>query len=212
MNASVQDILRILHAASGFIPNVDDAVFYVVAEESNELSELCWVGSQLASETFIASDIRTNSSAVYAAHDNTVSVFCVGENNALRLFTLQEDEWYEDDLSGNGEILVHPSGRLSGSVYGGDSLVFFEDMSGRIRGIRVEEDGSWRFLRSFSVDSVPGNPHFAQVAGDTVYLSYVNRDGYIHQMAMGIGSGHYAGLHIPAVLCPATSCRFLTRW
>ncbi|PTB65477.1 hypothetical protein BBK36DRAFT_21264 [Trichoderma citrinoviride] len=184
MAPSVKSILRILHAAGGFIPEDSDASCYVVVEESNELSEQRWVESQLASETFIASNIRTNSPAVYSVHEDTRSVFCIGENNALRLFTLVEDEWHEVHLSGNEEILVHQSGRLSGCVYGGDSVVFFEDVRGYIRGIRVKKDGRWRFLRPLSANSVPGSPHFAQVQENVVHLSYVNWDGYIHQMGI----------------------------
>ncbi|KAK1240877.1 hypothetical protein MKX07_006310 [Trichoderma sp. CBMAI-0711] len=176
MALSAQDIVRILHGAAGFIPNVDGTEYYVVIEESNELSEMHWFGSQLAGETFIAPEIRTNSPAVYAVHENTRSVFCVGENNALKLFTLWEDEWHEVNLTGNGNILVHPSSRMSGCVDGSDSLVFFEDFKSQIRGIRVQEDGSWRFLRSLAVASEPGHPHFAQVQNGVVYLSYMNRD------------------------------------
>ncbi|KAL7819629.1 hypothetical protein V8C26DRAFT_394687 [Trichoderma gracile] len=197
MASSVQDIVRILHAAGGFIPDVDGTEYYVVVEESNELSEMHWFGSQLAGETFIASEIRTNSPAVYAAHDDTRSVFCVGEDDALRLFTLWEDEWHEVGLTGNGSILVHPSSRMSGCVDGSDSLVFFEDYKGRIRGVRVQPSGSWRFLRSFSVDSVLGNPHFAQIEDGVLYLSYVNRDNYIHQMGMRIASNLYYDSPLP---------------
>ncbi|KAL7805261.1 hypothetical protein V8C44DRAFT_341294 [Trichoderma aethiopicum] len=188
MATSAQNIVRILQAAGGFIPDVDSNEYYVVLEESNELSERHWFGSQLASETFIASDIRTNSPAVYAVHDDIRSVFCVGENNALKLYTLREDEWQKVDLAGNGNILVHPSSRLSGCVDGNDSLVFFEDFKGHIRGIRVQRDGRWRFLHPLSVNSVPGNPHFAQVQDNIVYLSYVHQDGLIHQTGMRITS------------------------
>lgn len=73
MATSAQDIVRILQAAGGFIPDVDSNEYYVVLEESNELSERHWFGSQLASETLIALDIRTNSPAVYAVHDDIVS-------------------------------------------------------------------------------------------------------------------------------------------
>ncbi|KAL6895724.1 hypothetical protein HDV57DRAFT_480262 [Trichoderma longibrachiatum] len=191
MATSAQDIVRILQAAGGFIPDVDSNEYYVVLEESNELSERHWFGSQLASETLIALDIRTNSPAVYAVHDDIRSVFCVGENNALRLYTLREDEWQKVDLAGNGNILVHPSSRLSGCVDGNDSLVFFEDFKGHIRGIRVQRDGRWRFLRPLSVKSVPGNPHFAQVHDNIIYLSYVHQDGLIHQTGMRIASNVY---------------------
>jgi hypothetical protein len=81
MASSAQDIVRILHAAGGFIPDVDSSEYYVVVEESNELSEMHWFGSQLAGETFIASEIRAHSPAVYAVHDTTVSFKAVfGEN------------------------------------------------------------------------------------------------------------------------------------
>ncbi|OTA02190.1 hypothetical protein A9Z42_0025580 [Trichoderma parareesei] len=122
MALSAQDIVRILHGAAGFIPNIDGTEYYVVIEESNELSEMHWFGSQLAGETFIAPEIRTNSPAVYAVHENTRSVFCVGENNALKLCTLWEDEWHEVNLTGNGNILVHPSSRMSGCVDGNSPL------------------------------------------------------------------------------------------
>lgn len=97
---------------------------------------------------------------------------------------------------------MHPSSRMSGCVDGSDTLVFFEDYKGQIRGIRVQEDGSWKFLRSLDVASQPGNPHLAQVQNGVVYLSYMNRDGYIHQAGIGITSNFYSGLHPSVILYP----------
>jgi hypothetical protein len=52
------------------------------------------------------------------------------------------------------------------------------------------------------VASQPGNPHLAQVQNGVVYLSYMNRDGYIHQAGIGITSNFYSGLHPSVILYP----------
>ncbi|PNP53234.1 hypothetical protein THARTR1_06251 [Trichoderma harzianum] len=185
MSLSIRDLARILCAGGSFVLGVHEAGFYIIAEDKNELSELRWVGSQLASETLIGSGVRNKSPAVYVTRDHNRSVYCVGENNALKLFTL-EDEWREIKLSNNEEIVIHPLSKLSGSVHGSDSLVFFEDTAGHLRGVRIQENGNWELLPFAPVNSVPGNPHFTQLQDNTVFLSYVHQDGCIHQRAIDV--------------------------
>ncbi|KAL7794331.1 hypothetical protein V8C37DRAFT_415174 [Trichoderma ceciliae] len=192
MTLSIQDVVRILRETSSFIPGPDshEAGIYIVAEDSNELSELRWVESQLAGETLIGSDVRSKTPAVYVAHGNKRAVFCVGENNALKLFRL-EDQWHEIKLSGNGEILVHSSSHLSGSIHGSDSLVFFEDTNKNLQGVRIQENGSWEFLPPLPASSIPGSPHYVQVQDDTVFLGYVHQDGHIHRLAVGNAANNH---------------------
>jgi hypothetical protein len=132
------------------------------------------------------------------------SVFCVGEHNSLKLFTLV-DEWQEVKLSGSGEIAIHPLSKLSGSVHGNDSFVFFEDVAGHLRGVQISEGGHWEYLPFDPVKSVPGGPHFAQVRDDTVHLSYVHQDGCIHQRAMHIKANDHNGTSTPPVLSSFTN-------
>lgn len=73
MTLSIRDIVRILRASSNFVPGVREGGFYIITEDNNELSELRWVGSQLASETLIGSGVRNKTPAVYVTHDNRVS-------------------------------------------------------------------------------------------------------------------------------------------
>ncbi|KKP00155.1 hypothetical protein THAR02_07739 [Trichoderma harzianum] len=193
MSLSIRDLVRILCAGGSFVSGVHEAGFYIIAEDKNELSELRWVGSQLASETFIGSGVRNKSPAVYVTRDNYRSVFCVGENNALKCFTLG-DEWQEIKLSNREEIILHPLSKLSGSVHGNDSLVFFDDKAGHLRGFRIQESGNWELLPFAPVDSVPGSPHFTQVRDNTVFLSYVHQDGYIHQRAIDVITNNYTDL------------------
>ncbi|KAK0763213.1 hypothetical protein N5P37_004199 [Trichoderma harzianum] len=183
MSLSIRDLVRILCAGGSFVSGVHEAGFYIIAEDKNELSELRWVGSQLASETLIGSGVRHKSPAVYVTRDNNRSVYCAGENNALKCFTLG-DEWREIKLSNNEEIILHPLSKLSGSVHGNDSLVFFDDKAGHLQGVRIQESGNWEPLLFAPVDSVPGSPHFTQVQDNTVFLSYVHQDGCIHQRAI----------------------------
>ncbi|KAF3075123.1 hypothetical protein CFAM422_003062 [Trichoderma lentiforme] len=189
MSLSIRDLVRILCAGGSFVSGVHEAGFYIIAEDKNELSELRWVGSQLASETFIGSGVRHKSPAVYVTRDFNSppqrSVFCVGENNALKCFTLG-DEWQEIKLSNREEIILHPLSKLSGSVHGNDSLVFFDDKAGHLRGVRIQESGNWELLPFAPVDSVPGSPHFTQVRDNTVYLSYIHQDGCIYQRAIDV--------------------------
>ncbi|KAL7909355.1 hypothetical protein GGI35DRAFT_449662 [Trichoderma velutinum] len=185
MSLSIRDLVRILCAGGSFVSGVHEAGFYIIAEDKNELSELRWVGSQLASETLIGSGARDKSPAIYVTRDDNRSVFCVGENNALKLFTL-EDEWQEVRLSKNEEISIHPLSKLSGSVHGNDSLVFFEDTAGHLRGVNIHENGNWEFLPFAPVNSVLGSPHFTQVRDNTVFLSYVHQDGSIHQRTIDV--------------------------
>lgn len=133
----------------------------------------------------------------------------MGENNALKLFRL-EDEWHEIKLSDDGEMLVHPSSRLSGSVYGSDSLVFFEDKAGHLRGVRIQENGNWESLPFAPVSSVPGSPHFVQVRDNTVFLSYVHEDGRIHQLATDMTANGHTGTptHLLSILSFYTDLPF----
>ncbi|KAL6834214.1 hypothetical protein J3E69DRAFT_326287 [Trichoderma sp. SZMC 28015] len=193
MSLSIRDLVRILCAGGSFVSGVHEAGFYIIAEDKNELSELRWVGSQLASETFIGSGVRHKSPAVYVTRDNNRSVYCAGENNALKCFTLR-DEWQEIRLNNNEEIILHPLSKLSGSVHGNDSLVFFDDKAGHLRGVRIQESGNWEFLPFAPVESVPGSPHFTQVRDNTVFLSYVHHDGYIHQLAIDVITNNRADL------------------
>ncbi|KAL7936152.1 hypothetical protein V8C35DRAFT_297011 [Trichoderma chlorosporum] len=183
MALSIRDLVRILRVGNSFVSGVREAGFYIAAEDNNELSELRWVGPQLASETLIGSGVRSQTPTVYTTHDNKRSVFCVGENNALRLFRL-DDEWREIKLNGNGEISVHPLSRLSGSIHGNDSLVFFEDTAGHLRGARIQENGNWELFPFAPVRSTVGCSHFAQVRDNEVYLSYIHTDGFIHQQTI----------------------------
>ncbi|KAL7800584.1 hypothetical protein V8C43DRAFT_274318 [Trichoderma afarasin] len=193
MSLSIKDLVRILCAGGSFVSGVHEAGFYIIAEDKNELSELRWVGSHLASETFIGSGVRHKSPAVYVTRDNNRSVYCVGENNALKCFTLGV-EWREIRLSNNEEIILHPLSKLSGSVHGNDSLVFFDDKAGHLRGVRIHESGNWEPLPFAPVDSVPGSPHFTQVRDNTVFLSYVHEDGCIHQRAIDVITNNHTDL------------------
>lgn len=74
MSLSIKDLVRILCAGGSFVSGVHEAGFYIIAEDKNELSELRWVGSQLASETFIGSGVRHKSPVVYVTRDNNVSL------------------------------------------------------------------------------------------------------------------------------------------
>lgn len=77
MSLSIRDLVRILYAGGSFVsgvPSVHEAGFYIIAEDKNELSELRWVGSQLASETFIGSGVRHKSPSVYVTRDHNVSL------------------------------------------------------------------------------------------------------------------------------------------
>ncbi|UKZ51730.1 hypothetical protein TrVGV298_005493 [Trichoderma virens] len=201
MNLSIKDLVRILRAGSSFASGAHEAGFYIVTEDKAELSELRWVGAQLASETLIGSGVRSKTPAVYITHDDKRSVFCVGEHNSLKLFTLV-DEWQEVKLSGSGEIAIHPLSKLSGSVHGNDSFVFFEDVAGHLRGVQISEGGHWEYLPFDPVKSVPGGPHFAQVRDDTVHLSYVHQDGCIHQRAMHIKANDHNDIVIKGTEFP----------
>ncbi|KAL7952714.1 hypothetical protein V8C34DRAFT_298752 [Trichoderma compactum] len=185
MGLSIRDLVRVLCAGGSFVSGVDEAGFYIIAEDKNELSELRWVGSQLASETLIGPGVRNKSPAVYVTGGHNRSVFCVGENNALKCFT-RGDEWREIRLSNSEEVIVHHLSKLSGSVHGSDSLVFFENTAGHLRGVRIQESGNWEFLPFSPVNSVPGSPHFTQVQHNTVVLSYVHQDGWIHQRTIDV--------------------------
>lgn len=74
MGLSIRDLVRVLCAGGSFVSGVDEAGFYIIAEDKNELSELRWVGSQLASETLIGSGVRNRSPAVYVTGGHNVSL------------------------------------------------------------------------------------------------------------------------------------------
>lgn len=141
-------------------------------------------------------------------------IFCVDTNNILKCYRydVEEDEWVELPLHGGGEqddIVVHSSSRTewlfapAPAASSGDSggyIVFYQDLAGRLQGVRIQNqsdsdgNGSTSGRREYLPVPIPtqshpqvGTPHLVVVSDDggdgVLHLLYIHReDGRIHHL------------------------------
>jgi len=74
MSFTPKAIVLYLKAASGAIP-LDRPGIYLVSEEGGDLSERHWIGAELRDQSFITSDVRENTPALYILTGDEVTIF-----------------------------------------------------------------------------------------------------------------------------------------
>ncbi|KAI1118533.1 hypothetical protein F5Y14DRAFT_217786 [Nemania sp. NC0429] len=199
MNFTPQDLVQYLKAASGAIP-LDESGIYLVSEEDGDLLEKHWTGIEIADQVFIASDVRENTPAVYLLDKDERCVFCVDNDSILRChrYDSVEKEWEEVSLSGNQDIIVHPSSRLSGGIFASGRIVFFQDPSGQLQGIQVQTDGRWEALPKIPDHCQQGGAHSIVVSDDNVlHILYIHQDNYIHHLINNPKTGKWNDSTLP---------------
>ncbi|KAI0449237.1 hypothetical protein F5B21DRAFT_494987 [Xylaria acuta] len=199
MNFTPQDLVQYLKAASGAIP-LDKPGIYLVSEEAGDLIEKCWTGIEIADQVFIASDVRENTPALYLLDKDERRVFCVDKNNILRCYeyNAEEEEWGEISLSGNQEVTIHPSSQLSGGIVTSGQIVFFQDPSGRLQGVQIQNDGSWEAIPEVPIRSQQGTAHSIIVSDDNVlHMLYIHQDNYIHHLATNLETSEWYDSTLP---------------
>jgi hypothetical protein len=74
MSFTPEDIVLYFKAASGAIPS-DQPGIYLVSEDGGDLIERHRIGAELRDQTFIASDVRENTPALYILTGDEVTIF-----------------------------------------------------------------------------------------------------------------------------------------
>ncbi|OJJ46601.1 hypothetical protein ASPZODRAFT_142408 [Penicilliopsis zonata CBS 506.65] len=199
MNFSPQDLVHYFSAAAGAFP-LDKPGIYLVSEDEEDLVEKLWTGTEIKDEFWIAGEIRTNSPALYLLKENDRRVLCVDQDNNLLCFTwdAEEDGWNQVTLDSSESLAVHASSHLSGCYVPEGQIVFFEDPSGSLQKIRIDDNGVCERLPSLVEGYQSGTPHCAVISeAHVLHLLYVHQDHSIHDLAQGLRSGEWRDTALP---------------
>ncbi|PWY74494.1 hypothetical protein BO94DRAFT_499928 [Aspergillus sclerotioniger CBS 115572] len=180
MDVSLHDIAYFLKVAAGAL-SLDGSTLYYIVEEDGNLIEDHWTGSEVKDKVFIASEVKSSPSAKYLLNDDTRRVFFPNAENLLQCaeYDDSEEAWSAVSLQSEHPLHMHPTSPLSGCFdNNGDQLIFFQDPSGQLQGIRIERDGE--------CTPVPPLPEFQQ--SKLVHTAYEADSGAIHLLYIGSGN------------------------
>lgn len=112
-----------------------------------------------------------------------------------------EEEWEEFSLSDSHDIIIPPSSRLSGGIVTSGRVIFFQNPSGQLQGIRFQNDGRWETVPEIPGRCQQGGVHLIVVSDDdVVHMLYIHQDNYIHHLIMNLETGECNG-EDPSPLC-----------
>ncbi|KAF3189889.1 hypothetical protein TWF788_009876 [Orbilia oligospora] len=167
MDFTWQDLVDYLLALSGAMPEESSSI-HLLYEEDNLLIEKLWFKSKLLKQYLIASDVRTDTPALYLLNDETVD----------------ENDW-EVELEGEGDISIPQNSKLSGCFTPEGQIVFFQNESGLLQGVEIQ-DSTWELLDPTAAKPVEGTRHLViRTANGSLYLFYIGQDKYIHYLVKG---------------------------
>ncbi|KAK6354003.1 hypothetical protein TWF730_008423 [Orbilia blumenaviensis] len=191
MDFTWQDLVNYLSAPAGAIPQEIPGI-YLLSEEDNCLIEKLRCGSEVSAQVFIAEDVRTNTPAVYLLNDDTRLVFYVDTEDVLRhsRYDTDEEEW-QGEGEGEGDVIIPRTSKLSGCFTSGGQMVFFQNQSGLLQGVRIQ-GSACELLSPISAEPSEATPHFViRSADENLYLFYIGRDRYIHYLIEGPEPGEW---------------------
>ncbi|KAF3244061.1 hypothetical protein TWF192_007867 [Orbilia oligospora] len=185
MDFTWQDLVDYLLALSGAMPEESSSI-HLLYEEDNLLIEKLWFKSKLLKQYLIASDVRTDTPALYLLNDETRLVFYVDAEDVLRggRYDADENDW-EVELEGEGDISIPQNSKLSGCFTPEGQIVFFQNESGLLQGVEIQ-DSTWELLDPTAAKPVEGTRHLViRTANGSLYLFYIGQDKYIHYLVKG---------------------------
>ncbi|KAK6504692.1 hypothetical protein TWF481_006631 [Arthrobotrys musiformis] len=192
MDFTFQAIVDYLLALSGAIPHETPGVYLLYEEDDCLIEKLC-AGSDTLENVFITEDIRVDTPALYLLDDDKRFIFFVDTENVLRRsrYDADEEEW-QAELEGEGDIIIPQGSKLSGYFTPEGQVVFFQNQSGLLQGIEIR-DSNWELLSPVpAAEPLEGTRHLVLRTSDgDLYLFYIGRDRYIHYSVLSLETGEW---------------------
>lgn len=183
---------------------------YFVVVDDGLLVEKYWNGVEVTRQYFISEDVADAPSAKYLLSDDTVSIskdsyntryrrmlhtdhevkrriFFPSAEHVLQCYQWDEDEeeWDEVTLKTDITLNVHPKSKVSGCFNGDDQLIFFQDSSSRLQGLRIDPIGNCSalpFLLANSSKSPLVHTAYEADDGSNHVLYFDNETKVIHDL------------------------------
>ncbi|PLB43370.1 hypothetical protein P170DRAFT_431315 [Aspergillus steynii IBT 23096] len=178
MDVSLHDIGYLLKVPTGAL-SLDGSIIYYIEEEDGSLTENHWTGIEISNNIYIPSEVTASPAAKYLLNEDTRRVFFRNKENTLQCaeFDDLEDEWTTVILQSVNPLTLHPNSLLSGCFdHDGHQVLFLQDPSGQLQGIRIKQNGECTTLPPLPYIQEPGLVHTAY-AGDSgaIHFLYIAR-------------------------------------
>ncbi|PWY79023.1 hypothetical protein BO83DRAFT_376509 [Aspergillus eucalypticola CBS 122712] len=172
METTLEDIAYLLTIPTGALSR-DGSTMYFVVVDDGVLVEKYWNGNEIVRQYFISEDVAESPSAKYLLSDDVRRIFFPSAENVLQCYQWDEDEeeWDEVTLQADNTLKIHPKSKISGAFNGDDQLIFFQDPSGHLQGLRIDQSGKCSALPPLLANT-PKSP--------LVHTAYEADDGPIH--------------------------------
>ncbi|PYI11658.1 hypothetical protein BO78DRAFT_98736 [Aspergillus sclerotiicarbonarius CBS 121057] len=188
MDVSIDDVVYLLTIPAGALSRDGSTMYFIEVDEDGELLEKHWNGNEITGQYSISEGVKESSSAKYLLNDDVRRVFFPSAENVLQCYEYDESEedWNLVDLQTAEEsLIIHPDSKISGCFNGNDQLIFFQDASGRLQGLRIAQSGECSSLPLF--ENTPETPfiHTAYEADDdSIHVLYLDDSNTIHDMKL----------------------------
>lgn len=181
-------------------------------EQDNALSVMLWTGSEFGPTSWVAKDVKTNTSAPCVLMGGKAVVFCIDQSDTIKCYAEppenqagNDDDNDDDDDDGNDDVLwkeaplapaspvkVHPKGQLATIVGDTAITVFFQGTDGHLSSL-VNQGQGWRVVDMLAgAEALPGTPLASFVSQGKTMLFYVGTDHSVHYLTYQDQGGSWA--------------------
>ncbi|PGH17865.1 hypothetical protein AJ80_04689 [Polytolypa hystricis UAMH7299] len=194
-----KNITRWLLAAGGST-SADGKSTYYLYEEKNTLCIKPWTGSEFAGKSWVATGVKSGTSAPCISVNGKHLVFCVNQSDILKCYAESQkvpaadmgddddddDDDEDDDTLWNdvpsgpaGNIKVHSKSQLEVNISESGITVFYQTPDGRL-GTIVNRGKDWQTIGLQSPNVLLGTPLASFTSKEKPLLFYLNDDNSIH--------------------------------
>ncbi|KAI5863736.1 hypothetical protein GGS23DRAFT_511898 [Durotheca rogersii] len=198
MASDMKTCVRCLQSVGSM--TTDEGLLCLLSQADGRLVEKVFEKDQLRSQRRVASDPREDTSAAYIVTEHQAFIVYIGESNQLQCsaFVRRREKWKPVALKGLGDVVVHPTSRVSGTPTPNGAVVFYQDTDGAICTVRyIEETNSWEKGMPVSTNARIGTPICTFASDKAVVVSVVNEDGDVCCHVRDFGIGEWTETIIP---------------
>ncbi|KAJ4325818.1 hypothetical protein N0V84_003367 [Fusarium piperis] len=200
MSGQVKTIVRVLRSAGSV--TLGNGNLVLLGVENGRLIEKIYDGDDLKDQRKVADNVKDGSSAVYAVSEKNVFGLYISQDNHIRAseFDADSEEWDDADLSGLGDVTVHPDSHLAIAAVYESSLIFFQAADGVIKSINHDQESN-NWTEAFPVPggaAAGGTPISAFSTNKAVVVSFIGQDNKLHAHSRDFETGEWTDSALPS--------------